>query len=75
MIPFLDETRLPKLSNHINYMTIEPEIRELWILEVGFWILFTVLTNMCYEGHNLPHTTLNWVQQILLGSWHIDDHA
>ena len=31
---FLDETRHPGLSNHINYKTIEPEMREICIFEV-----------------------------------------
>ena len=47
MKPFLYETRLPELSNHIYYKSIGPEIRELWILELAFWILFTVRTSMC----------------------------
>ena len=39
---FLDETKYPELSNHINYKSIGLVMRELWIFEENPWILYSV---------------------------------
>ena len=66
---FLDKTRLPGLSIHINDKSIGLMLREIWFFEIYLEILGSILGSIGCEGYDSPYTTQNLVQPILLESF------